>query len=245
MINQSGSHVNKDVHYKDKYDLNAEFFCKDFQTLYDTILALVTKHVLLLFMPCCGILDRIDYICYGKYTRKLVIDARLTGYQNGIPQFERVEIREFKVQRIKHKKCGHTHGALFELFIPFQKYTIRFVLIHLKRYYSMHTSIESYCLDNDIPIKVFREWIQWMKRNMSFLTEIGAVKEYQENKKNISEWLLTIMEDIPFWITKSLTLLNLSLFQRHSMPANYTNRSPERLLEYKDQHAMHLSGAPT
>lgn len=199
-----------------------DFFTSDFQTMYDAMCERVFKHRNELFMACCIVATAIGYILYGTYKRK-VIDARITGFRNNIPQFETQKIDDFRVQRLMHKECGHTHALMFELFVPYQKYSLRFVLLHLHRYFQTDTTIEAYCLDNDIPISAFRRWQQWLKENMSLLTEIGLVREVKENRENLRKWLEEIRRHTGRWMLKSLAYINLALFQRHRMPANYMN----------------------
>jgi hypothetical protein len=176
-------------------------------------------------MACCTVATAIQYILYGTYIRKKVIDARVTSYADGVPLFEVEEISEFKVQRLKHKECGHTHALMFDWFIPYQRYTVRFALLHLEEYYRNceKLSIETYCLDRMIPVKTFRMWLQWMNENMGLLTEMGVVQNRKENKRNIRGWLSEILCHTGAWMLKSLSGINLMLLQNHTMPANYMN----------------------
>ena len=199
-----------------------DFFSEDLQSLYDTMREHVKRHRDILYMACCVAATKIYYILYGTYTRT-VIDARVKGYHNGIPELETIVIENFRVQRILHKDCGHTHALMFEWFIPYQQYSFRFVLLHLFRYFKTDTTIEAYCLDNTIPIQTFRRWLGWLKENMGLLTEMGLVQDAKENKENIREWICRIKENMEHWLLKSLAGLNLALFQRHKMPANYVN----------------------
>jgi hypothetical protein len=205
--------------------VNSVFFTVDLQTMYYAMCNQVFEHKYCLYMACCTVATAIQYILYGNYTRKKVIDARVTSYVEGVPLFTVEEIKEFKVQRLKHKDCGHTHALLFDWFIPYQRYTIRFVLLHLEEYFrtSGNTSIETYCLDRMIPVKTFRKWLQWMNENMGLLTEMGVVQNRKENTANIREWLSGIMDHTGAWMLKSLSGINLMLFQNHTMPANYMN----------------------
>ena len=84
-----------------------DFFTSDFQTLYDAMCERVFKHRDKLFMACCIAATAIGYILYGTYPRK-VIDVRITGYRNNIPQFETQKISDSRVRRLMHKECGHT-----------------------------------------------------------------------------------------------------------------------------------------
>lgn len=184
-------------------------------------------------MACCMMAEAIQYIFYGYYSRK-VVDAVVTGYHNGNPEFKIISIDKFYVHRLMHMGCrqkgkdeqktrGHTHALMFEWFIPYQKYSVRFVLLHLQLYFRTGKTIEKFCLDQEIPISTFRRWLQWLEENMGHLREMGIVKNRKENTENLMKWLSEIMEKVSFWLFKSLSRLNRVLFQRHDMPADYKN----------------------
>ena len=206
-----------------RINVKSEFFTADLQTLYYSMCEQVREHKYGLYMACCTTATAIEYILYGTYSRKEVIDARLIGYCNGVPEIEKQVIKHFSVQRLKHKDCGHTHALMFEWFIPYQKYSIRFVLLHLQRYFSLHTSIEKYCLENEIPISTFRRWKEWLKENMGLLTETGIVLDEKENRQSLMNWLREITDNTSLWLLKSLSGLNRVLFQWNGMPADYVN----------------------
>lgn len=206
-----------------RINVKSDFFTADLPTLYNSMCKQVREHKNRSYMACCTADTAIEYILYGTYPRKEVIDARVIGYHNGIPEIETQVIQEFRVQRLKHKDCGHTHALMFEWFIPYQKYSIRFVLLHLQRYFSMGTSIEKYCLDNEIPITTFMRWMEWLKENIGLLTETGLVLDKEENRQNLMNWLFEIIEKTRSWLLRSLSGLNRVLFQRHKMPTHYMN----------------------
>jgi len=200
-----------------------DFFTVDLQTLYNSMCEQVRKHRGNLYMACCIAAAAVTYVLYGTYPRKQLIDARVIGYHNGIPELETIVVREFRVQRLMHKDCGHTHALMFEWFIPYQKYSIRFVLLHLHRYFLMGQTIEYYCLENEIPVTVFRRWLEWFRENMPFLTQMGIVRDRNENRENLRKWLSMILKNTGPWLLRSLAGLNRVLFQRHEMPAGYMN----------------------
>ena len=216
-----------------KIDVNSDFFTGDLEQLYFKMTNQVFEHREKLYMACCMVVETIQYILYGCYNRK-VVDAVVTGYHQGIPDFKIVSIDKFHVQRLMHTGCrqqekdgqralGHTHALMFEWFIPYQKYSVRFVLLHLELYFRTGETIEQFCWDHNIPIRTFRRWLQWMEENMSHLREMGLVKDQKENRENLKKWLSEIMENVRFWLLKSLSRLNRVLFQRREMPANYMN----------------------
>ena len=203
--------------------VKSDFFTADMQPLYNSMCERVRMHKDNLYMACCTDATKAEYIFYGTYPRKKVIDARITGYHNGVPEIETLILKDFKIQRLMHKDCGHTHALMFEWFIPYQNYSIRFVLLHLQRYFLLGDSIEYYCLENEIPVTAFRRWLEWLKENLGILTHMGVVRDRNENKENLMKWLSAIIKDISLWVIKSLSNLNRVLFQRHNMPAGYMN----------------------
>ena len=224
-----------------RIDVNSEFFTGDLQQLYFKMTSRVSEHRERLYMACCMLVETVHYIFYGYYTRK-VVDAVVTGYHNGIPEFQIISIDKFHVQRLMHTGCkkkgkdkqktrGHTHALMFEWFIPYQKYSARFVLLHLQLYFRTGETIEKFCLDHEIPISTFRRWLQWLKENMGSLRDMGLVKNLKENMENLKKWLSEIMETVGPWLLKSLSRLNRVLFQRHEMPADYKNYRVDRLIE--------------
>lgn len=225
-----------------RINVNNVFFTGDLQQLYNKMTNRVSEHRGMIYMACCMVIESIQYILYGYYTRK-VIDARVTKYHNGVPEFEIITIEDFCIQRLMHKNCkwqkdsgtgdhGHTHALMFEWFIPYQKYSARFVLLHLQAYFRIGETIEKFCLDHKIPISTFRRWLQWLGENMGHLREMGLVKDRNEHRENLMKWLNEITERVGFWMLKSLSKLNRFLFQRHTMPANYMTYGIEKFKQF-------------
>ena len=171
--------------------------------------------------------DEDNYILYGHYTRKTVIDVQRIRKEDGSSEFREIEIEGFKIQRIMDRTTGATHAVLGELFIPYKQYTIRYVLYHLKQFFSQPVSQESYCLDECQlnSIDTFRTWLNWMRDHITVLHEMGLVENYRENLEKMRQWVREIAGDIRYWQEISLQRLNLGLFQDHRMPENTVYRS--------------------
>ncbi|MBR7045416.1 MAG: hypothetical protein IKI23_07135 [Lachnospiraceae bacterium] len=216
--------------------VNNDFFTEELDKLYKVLKDRACEHRDRLFMACCesdG--SRGSYIEFGYYTR-CVTDARITGYSSGIPEIEVTETDDFEIKRLKHKSCGHTHGLMFELFIPYQKYTVRFVLILLYRYFLLKPTIEEFCGMYNITARTFEKWLKWLEESMPILTEAGIVRDRKENRQKLMEWIRRIWEDHGSWQLKSLTGQNLALFQRHRMPAHYLNYDIKKYRKIQKQH---------
>ena len=200
--------------------VNNDFFTADIDALYESLCKKVDEHRNRTYMACCRRGDSRDsYIRYGSYTRR-VTDARVTGYRDGIPELEVDEVDNFEIHRLQHKSCGHTHGLMFELFIPYQKYTVRFVLLLLHRYFHSKETMEALCNEFYITISTFKKWLKWLGESMPILTKEGLVQDEKENREKLKKWICRIWEHPGLWQLKSLAGQNLALFQHHRMPAH-------------------------
>lgn len=217
--------------------VNSDFFTEKLDKLYEALLERARGHRDRLYMACCGKEDsRCSYIEYGYYTRRAT-DARITGYtSSGIPEIEITETDDFEIKRLQHKSCGHTHGLMFELFIPYQKYTVRFVLLLLYRYFHLKPTVEEFCARYNITAGTFEKWLKWLEESMPILTEAGIVGDRKENRQKLMEWIRRIWEDHVSWQLKSLAGQNLALFQRHRMPAHYLNYDIKKYRKIQKQH---------
>ena len=216
--------------------VNSDFFTAELDKLYKDLKDGAAEHRDRFFMACCGNEDSRDsYIGYGYYTRRAT-DARITGYSNGIPEIEVTEHDKFEIQRLQHKSCRHTHGLMFELFIPYQKYTVRFVLLILYRYFLLKPTVEELCGRYNITAGTFEKWLKWLEESMPILTEAGIVRDRKENRQKLMEWIRRIWEDHGSWQLKSLAGQNLALFQRHRMPAHYLNYDIKKYRKIQKQH---------
>lgn len=204
-----------------KINVKDMFFLDDLETVYDKACEDFLQHKGRFYFACCRkSSDCNDYILYGSYKQKELIDAKVTAYKDGIPEFETVKLTDFRKRRILHKKCNHTHGLLLELFIPFQKWTLRYVLLQLGRFFRLGLSIEKYCLEYDVPIKAFRKWLDWLKKNISFLYRTGLVTDARENRETLKTFVSEITDHVGDYVLKSLRLLDLALFQSRRIPAD-------------------------
>lgn len=211
-----------------------DFFEMSLEEYYKHFLDAVRNRCAKFFLPCFQrtVLPN-DYILYGSFKRKSIRDIQLVKQQDGTFKAVECNIKEFRVQRILVRKDGipcSTQSLLPHLFIVYATFTLRFVLYHLWQFKNMSVSIEAYCLDNDISIPTFKKWLDWLKQNISILREEGLFQDKAENSEIIKNWILEIRFSPLKWLSRSLRLLNLSLFQKHRMPDN----TVYRLLKWPD-----------
>lgn len=168
------------------------------------------------------------YILNGGYGRKRIVDIQLVQDSDGNFQYEEVEIKNFRIQRILEKGSdGKTHAILPEIFVPYKEYTLRYILFHVREYFRNLVTQEKYCLDAEIDVKIFRIWLKWIRDHITVLAELGLTKDYRDNWQIMRQWVQKLTADISGWTAKSLKKLNLCLFQERPMPENTLYRNYE------------------
>ena len=169
----------------------------------------------MLIMPCCLLMIIKDIVLYGTYLRSYVDIQLVDGeyvVKKGI----------IAVQRILCRESGHTHALLFNVFIPYQKYTLRYVLYRLKEYFESGDTIEQFCLkyDQEFSPTTMYKWLEWMRDNLSTLTEMGIVKEWKQRKETYRQFVAQFCSETAYMICRCLKSTNRTLFQRHKSPPN-------------------------
>ena len=168
-----------------------------------------------LVLPCCLLANIDDIVLNGKYPRTYTDIQLIEG------KYVLKEGR-IQVQRILCRKSGHTHALLFDLFIPYQKYTIRYVLYRLKEFFESGDTIEEFWLKyyQEFSLKTMYKWLTWLKDNLSTLTEMGIVKQWKEKRESYRQFTARLCDESAFMICRCLKSLNVTLFQRHKSPPN-------------------------
>ena len=191
---------------------------------YNKCIDTVRNHTAVFFLPCKQRLALPDeYIMYGSYIRKPIMDVRLVKQPDGSVVAEENVIEDFRVHRIlciENGKPAKTQAILPDFFIIYGRFSLRYVLYHLSQFFDKNTSIEDYCLDHSFSIPTFTKWLKWLEDNISILREIGLFLDKKQNRNTLYEWIREIKTRSTDWLIKSLHLLNLSLFQYHRMPDN-------------------------
>ena len=138
-----------------------------------------------------------------------------------------------KIQRImcvdNDKDCnGHTHAILGPLFVPYSKYSIRYVVYHLYRLFVLFPgmSIEDYCLNNKISVKKMNEWIQWIEDAIPLLVALRflppecnlGTNDVKGKRAKLKATMLWFFKKPVSFYSCVLSVLKKVLFQKHRMP---------------------------
>lgn len=95
--------------------------------------------------PTCGAKHACcPHDSYGRY---------LISYESGEPVYYHVN-----VPRVICESCGHTHAILPEIIIPYGSYSILFILIVLRDYYTHSGSIQELCDKYQIAVSTVYLW---------------------------------------------------------------------------------------
>lgn len=168
------------------------------------------------------------YILWGGYTRDRIIDVQCIPCEDGSWQYVTVEIEDFRIQRIMDKRTGATHAVLNEFFVPFKQHSLRFILFHLRQFFNQRVTQEAYCLDAEIDVEEFRQWLKWIRDSIALLYGFGLTRSYSDNWQVMSQWIHEIAGNTSGWAYNSLRKKNLALFQDRKMPENTKYRNYER-----------------
>ncbi len=206
-----------------------DFWKKPLEKLYPMLVSRIRSRRIRFYMPsikryCKGN----GYILWGRYTRHRIIDIQCVTSEDGSQRYEKVEIPEFSIQRIRDTETGATHAVLGEFFVPYKQYTLRYILFYLRHFFSKHVVQETYCGDNDIDLKTFSMWLKWLREHINILCGLGLTECYSDDWQIMSQWIRQIADNIFEWTYNSLKKLNLALFQKRKMPENTMYRKYDR-----------------
>lgn len=209
--------------------LSPKFWKISLEKLYPMLVSWIRSRRIRFYMPSSErYCKRNGYILWGKYTRGRIIDIQCVTSEDGSQRYEKVEISGFGIQRIRDTETGATHAVLGEFLVPYKQYSLRYILFHLRQFFSKHVAQETYCGDNDIELKTFSMWLKWLREHINILYGLGLTKCYSDNWQIMSQWIRQIAGNIFEWTYNSLKKLNLALFQKRKMPENTMYRKYER-----------------
>ena len=201
--------------------LSKDFWTIPLDDFYKKLNELVRNRRIRFYIPSVGRCSQAgNYILWGTYTRDRIIDIKLKSNEDEVCGYEEVLIQDFKIQRIRDKQTNKTHAILSEFFVPYKQYSLRFILFHLKRFFNQFTTQEAYCLEAEIEVKTFRQWLKWLKDHIAILCEFGLTGSYQDNWHSMREWILKITDNVSDEAYNSLKKINRALFQDRRMPEN-------------------------
>ena len=127
------------------------------------------------------------------------------------------------IVRVRCKSCGHTHSILPDGFIPYDPYSLPFILHILMRYFSHEMTIQLICARFQISISTLYRWIhifyrhrqEWLRilssssaPALGFLHDLFDIDPYSGFSKTFLEKIFC------------------SFMQSHQNPANCLRRPP-------------------
>ncbi len=225
--------------------------------IYDQMLSYALgERVIRIGCPKCGTLC-MDFVVHGSYSRN-VIDLVVRKDENGnallgnnggvIFQDYQAEKFSMNITRIKCKGDGSTHALLFNLVVPYGRYSLRYIVYHLREMIHSEESMEGYCNMRGIDVDDMQKWIKWLEENAPLLQQANLIPENDEmakddsaengediahsdnrRMKNISFLKIIIdylYDEFKTFYKASLAFLGRVMFQRHKNPTNTMHQFP-------------------
>ena len=233
-ISKSKKKKEKEIQ-KSIYEL---FDMGELKEVYDFFVSQVAMHVVTnLIMACCGWVCHFgnDYSLYGSYVRKMTItDVRRVIDPNGKVHWVEEEVKELKIQRIichhEEERIVRTHALLFQLFVPYEHYSLRAILYYVMLYsQSRNKSVVCFCAENGIEVDTFYRWMHWLKEHAPDLLNIGIWAE-KKTSDLCRRFIEMIEADYTEAYKKVVDRFQCSFFQSHESPANSERLSGEPII---------------
>ena len=169
-----------------------------------------------------------DYILYGTYGREPIRDIQQVRDSDGNLEYKETIVKDIRLQRILIYATGETHAILNELLVPYGNFSLRYILYHLHQYFSQSISMEAYCGQHDFDERTFEGWIEWMKQNITILTQLGLTQDRKDNRQTLKQWTEELIVHFYEAGEKALYLLRLALYQQHRMSDHKKRQRKER-----------------
>ena len=119
------------------------------------------------------------------------------------------------IMRVICKSCGATHAILPDSIIPYNSYSLFFVLEVLTDYYKNNLSLPNVCQRYDISLKVLSKWIKLFKTHKS--NWLGVTKDFQVSDYDFLS-KLTITDNFSSFSKDFILKLSFSFLQAHKNP---------------------------
>ena len=100
-----------------------------------------------------------DYKCphcqvvHPDWKRHAVYERYLISYEN-----RNTITYQITIIRCKCSSCGHTHAILPDCIIPYQSYSLLFILAVMRDYFISSLSVEAICVKYDISVSTLYTW---------------------------------------------------------------------------------------
>ena len=132
-----------------------------------------------------------DYKCpfcpaeYPDWKKHAVYDRYLISFENGITITYRITITRYRCQ-----SCGHTHAILPELIIPYQSYSLLFIIAVMRDYFIGSLTIESICIKYDISVSTLYSWKKLFLRHKKLW--LGLLEDASISSQQFLHYFLSI-----------------------------------------------------
>lgn len=138
-------------------------------------------------------------------------------YKRSIIDFSNGEIvkHSVSIMRVICKSCGATHAILPDSIIPYNSYSIFFILEVLTDYYKNSVSVKNLCQHYDISLKLLYKWIRLFKNHKQHwlgVTESTEISDFEFLSS------LIITDDFSSFTKKFILQFSFSFLQSHKNP---------------------------
>ena len=215
---------------------NIAFMQEELEILYKNAVNAVADGSCSIVLACCQVLSILSsFIFYGTYPRD-VLDV-VAYFRAGKVCYKVCKVK-LSIQRIKcvRKGCktSSTHALLFDFFVPYGHYSVRFILYYLNLYFNSNKSIEAFCLEYGLKLfseKTFRKWLIWYDEHIDLFSQMGIVGNPKEKRKIREKCYRSMISDIGQTIRRTLRKINRSIFQTHLSPSNTHYTESDEILK--------------
>jgi len=90
---------------------------------------------------------------HPDWKKHAVYERYLISFENG-----RTVSCQITIVRYRCSSCGHTHAILPELIIPYQSYSLLFILAVMRDYFISSLTVEDICAKYDISVSTLYSW---------------------------------------------------------------------------------------
>lgn len=150
-----------------------------------------------LFYFCMTMFNIHDYPCpscsakHPDWKRHARYERSLIGFEKGHPVYHQVTILRYRCL-----SCHSTHAVLPEFIIPFQSYSLLFILAVMKDYFIGTLTVEAICKKYDISVSTLYAWKAlflkhkkiWLGILQDAVTSPGQFLESLRARANLKEF---------------------------------------------------------
>ena len=159
--------------------------------------------------PLCG--------AKGQCKIHAYYDRNLVGFAGGRPMWEKILIL-----RVICESCGHTHAILPDIIIPYDSYSLFFILRVLGERFVLKTTVDRLCERFCITRNQFYKWLKlWREHKKLWL---GVLNSLETTSRSFLK-ALTTMESLSEFTAAFISTYAHSFLQSHRNPADYCQKA--------------------